>query len=40
MLRREILAIAALSLLPSVASAQDSVKIGLIRPLAYAVNQT
>jgi len=33
MLRREILAIAALSVLPSVASAQDSVKIGLILPM-------
>ena len=33
MLRREILAIAALSFLPSVASAQDSVKIGLILPM-------
>ena len=33
MLRREILAIAALSLLPSVASAQDTVKIGLILPM-------
>ena len=33
MLRREILAIAALSILPSVASAQDSVKIGLILPM-------
>jgi len=33
MLRRVILAIAALSILPSVASAQDSVKIGLILPM-------
>ena len=33
MLRREILAIAALSLLPSVAFAQDTVKIGLILPM-------
>src|SRR5947208_4810051 len=33
MLRREILAIAALSVLPSVASAQESVKIGLILPM-------
>ena len=33
MLRREILAIAALSFLPSVASAQDTVKIGLILPM-------
>jgi len=33
MLRRVILAIAALSVLPSVASAQDSVKIGLILPM-------
>ena len=33
MLRREILAIAALTFLPSVASAQDTVKIGLILPM-------
>jgi branched-chain amino acid transport system substrate-binding protein len=33
MLRREILTIAALSLLPSVAFAQDTVKIGLILPM-------
>ena len=33
MLRREILAIAALSFLPSVVSAQDTVKIGLILPM-------
>src|ERR1043165_5682137 len=33
MLRREILAIAALSVLPSVPSAQESVKIGLILPM-------
>src|SRR5213075_546747 len=33
MLRREILAVAALSLLPGVASAQDTVKIGLILPM-------
>jgi branched-chain amino acid transport system substrate-binding protein len=33
MLRRELLAVAALSVLPSVASAQDSVKIGLILPM-------
>jgi branched-chain amino acid transport system substrate-binding protein len=33
MLRREILAIAALSVLPSVALAQESVKIGLILPM-------
>src|SRR6201991_5052601 len=33
MLRREILAIGALSLLPSLASAQDTVKIGLILPM-------
>src|SRR6201996_8761230 len=33
MLRREILAIAALSVLPSLASAQESVKIGLILPM-------
>ena len=33
MLRREILAIVALSILPGVASAQDSVKIGLILPM-------
>jgi branched-chain amino acid transport system substrate-binding protein len=33
MLRRELLAIAALSLLPGVASAQDTVKIGLILPM-------
>jgi branched-chain amino acid transport system substrate-binding protein len=33
MLRRELLAIAALSVLPSVASAQETVKIGLILPM-------
>jgi len=33
MLRRQILTIAALSLLPGVASAQDTVKIGLILPM-------
>src|ERR1700741_978319 len=33
MLRRELLAIAALSVLPSVASAQVTVKIGLILPM-------
>jgi branched-chain amino acid transport system substrate-binding protein len=33
MLRREILAVAALSLLPGVAFAQDTVKIGLILPM-------
>ena len=33
MLRRELLAIAALSLAPSVASAQETVKIGLILPM-------
>jgi branched-chain amino acid transport system substrate-binding protein len=33
MLRRELLAIAVLSVLPSVASAQDTVKIGLILPM-------
>jgi branched-chain amino acid transport system substrate-binding protein len=33
MLRREFLAIAALSVLPSVASAQETVKIGLILPM-------
>jgi branched-chain amino acid transport system substrate-binding protein len=33
MLRRELLAIAALSVLPSVASAQEAVKIGLILPM-------
>ena len=33
MLRRELLAIAALSVLPSVASAQQTVKIGLILPM-------
>ncbi|MBS0523249.1 MAG: ABC transporter substrate-binding protein [Proteobacteria bacterium] len=33
MLRRELLAVAALSVLPGVASAQDTVKIGLILPM-------
>jgi branched-chain amino acid transport system substrate-binding protein len=33
MLRRELLAIAALSVLPSVASAQETVKIGLVLPM-------
>src|SRR6187402_1593725 len=33
MLRRELLAIAAVSLLPSLASAQETVKIGLILPM-------
>src|SRR3954469_1451850 len=33
MLRREILAVAALSLLPGVAFAQETVKIGLVLPM-------